>query len=200
MFENVLHKLDSHDMTFPSSTFLDVGGVNLGDEDGYKKIVKLLTNALFENKVVLGLNVNNSCIGDEGVKMVSQRVLQSKNALQELSLNSSNVTAKGAGHIVDSLKKKSCTLQSLELSGNTIGDEGVAALATAALQSNSSLRRLTLRDIRISDDGVKAISNSLTTGKNKSLQSLDLASNQMGDEDGAQGIVNVIQNNVHLRV
>ena len=193
-------------------SFINLSFINIGSL-GCVEIVKLFDNT---NCQLRGLNLIGNNIGDEGVKQLSNVIVNSQ--LSSLNLGRNNIGDEGVKQLSNGLKNSQ--LSSLNLGGNNIGDEGVKQLSNGLKNSqlrslylgynnigdegvkqlsnvlkNSQLSSLNLGNNNIGDEGVKQLSNGL---KNSQLSSLDLGRNNIGDE-GVKQLSNVIVNNNKLR-
>lgn len=137
-----------------------------------------LANALKSNGTLTSLVIWQKQIGDAEAQTLAG-ALQENKALKELHLPANQIGNKGACAFAAALKVNT-TLTELGLSGNSVGSEGGKMLAEA-LEVNSSLTHLSLfANYYLHAEGVLALANALLM--NKTLQRLDLGSNEIGIE------------------
>jgi len=148
---------------------------------GCVEIVKLFDNS---NCQLRGLNLGGNKITDEGVKQLSNAVINSQ--LSSLDLASNKITDEGVKQLSNAVINS--RLSSLNLASNEITDEGVKQLSNAVI--NSQLSSLNLADNKITDESVKQLSNAVI---NSQLSSLNLASNEITDE-GVKQLSNAVIN------
>ena len=154
--------------------------VNNIDSLGCVEIVKLFEDA---NCQLSGLNLGHNNIGDEGVKQLSNAIVNSQ--LRSLNIRSNSITDEGVQHLSNVLLNSQ--LSSLHLGENNIGDEGVKQLSNVLVKSQ--LRSLNIRSNNIEAEGVQHLSNVLV---NSQLRCLDLSFNDIGDE-GVKHLSNVLE-------
>ena len=154
--------------------------VNNIDSLGCVEIVKLFGD---ENCQLSGLNLGQNNIGDEGVKQLSNAIVNSQ--LRRLNISANNVTDEGVQQLSNVLLKSQ--LSSLDLNSNDITDEGVKHLSNVL--EDSQLSGLNLMAINITDEGVQQLSNVLVKSQ---LSILNLRFNDIGDE-GVKHLSNVLE-------
>ena len=153
--------------------------VNNIDSLGCVEIVKLFGDA---NCQLSALNLGHNNIGDEGVKQLSNAIVNSQ--LRSLNIGRNNITDEGVKQLNNVLVESQ--LSSLELGNNNITDEGVKHLSNVL--EDSQLSMLSLCSINITDEGVQQLTNVLVKSQ---LSSLDLGDNSITDE-GVQQLSNVL--------
>ena len=166
---------------------IDLSHNNIGSL-GCVAIVKLFDNT---NCQLRGLNVRLNNIGDEGVKQVSNGLVNSQ--LSSLDLGYNNITAEGVKQLSNVVVNSQ--LISLNLEGNNITDQGVKQLSNVLV--NSQLSSLNLRKNNIGDEGVKQLSNLIV---NSQLSSLYLEWNNITDEGVKQLSNGLVLNNKLCRL
>ena len=159
--------------------------INLQDNNigslGCVEIVKLFDNS---NCQLRGLNLGFNNIDDEGVKQLSNAVVNSQ--LSSLDLRGNKITDEGVEQLSNAVVNSQ--LSSLNLANNNITDEGVKQLSNAVV--NSQLSSLDLANNNITDKGVKQLSNAVV---NSQLSSLNLAHNNITDK-GVKQLSNAVVN------
>ena len=158
-------------------------GLNFGNNNIDDEGVKQLSNAVV-NSQLSSLNLGNNKITDEGVKQLSNAAVNSQ--LSSLNLASNNITDEGVKQLSNAVVNSQ--LSSLDLACNNITDEGVKQLSNAVV--NSQLSSLDLANNNITDEGVKQLSNAVV---NSQLSSLYLADNNITDE-GVKQLSNAVVN------
>ena len=153
---------------------------NYIDSLGCVEIVKLFDDA---NCQLSGLNLWQNNIGDEGVKQLSNAIVNSQ--LRSLNIGLNNITDKGVQQLSNVLVKSQ--LSYLHLGNNNITDEGVQQLSNVLVKSQ--LSSLDLGNNNITDKGVQQLSNVLVKSQ---LSSLDLGGNNITDE-GVKHLSNVLE-------
>ena len=116
-------------------SFINLSRNNIGSL-GCVEIAKLFDNL---NCQLRGLNLLGNNIDDEGVKQLSNVIVNSQ--LSSLNLGRNNITDKGVKQLSNVLKNSQ--LSSLNLMANNMTDEGVKQLSNV-LVNNNKLRRLVL--------------------------------------------------------
>jgi len=172
----VVHFLNSvQQISFINLSFNNIGSL------GCVEIVKLFDNS---NCQLRGLNLGFNNIGDEGVKQLSNAVINSQ--LSSLNLAYNKITDEGVKQLSNAVINSQ--LSSLNLARNKITEEGVKQLSNAVI--NSQLSSLNLARNKITDEGVKQLSNAVI---NSQLSSLNLADNKITDE-GVKQLSNAVIN------
>ena len=146
-------------------SLIDLSDNNIGSL-GCVEIVKLFDNS---NCQLRGLNLGFNNIDDEGVKQLSNAVVNSQ--LSSLNLAGNKITDEGVKQLSNAAVNSQ--LSSLDLGSNKITDEGVKQLSNAVV--NSQLSSLDLMyNINITDEGVTELSNAVV---NSQLSRLNLLGN-----------------------
>ena len=145
-------------------SLIDLSDNNIGSL-GCVEIVKLFDNS---NSQLRGLNLGYNNIDDEGVKQLSNAVVNSQ--LSSLNLRYNKITDEGVKQLSNAVVNSQ--LSSLNLARNKITDEGVKQLSNAVV--NSQLSSLYLANNKITDEGVRQLSNAVV---NSQLSSLDFFGN-----------------------
>jgi len=160
-----------------------LSSLNLADNEITDEGVKQLSNAVI-NSQLSSLNLAGNEITDEGVKQLSNAVINSQ--LSSLNLADNKITDEVVKQLSNAVINSQ--LSSLNLANNDITDEGVKQLSNAVI--NSQLSSLNLADNKITDEGVKQLSNAVI---NSQLSSLNLAVNEITDE-GVKQLSNAVIN------
>jgi Ran GTPase-activating protein (RanGAP) involved in mRNA processing and transport len=103
----------------------------------------ILSNGLFHNSTLIKLYLNDNCIHDRGVYVLSRILSSSNSTLKELYLARNGITSQGAHYLADMLNSNQ-TLITLCLYGNQIDDEGMKYLTHVLTYYNKSLEYLYL--------------------------------------------------------
>ncbi|XDV26486.1 hypothetical protein PO909_030197 [Leuciscus waleckii] len=159
--------------------------------------LKLLSDGLMDPHCKLEILRLNGCyITSEGCAALTS-ALGSNSHLRELDLTGNIIRDEGLKLLSDGLKDPHCKLEKLWLNGCNITDEGCAAL-TSALGSNSHLRELDLTgNIRIGDKGLTLLSDGLKDPHCK-LEKLRLSGCNITAE-GCAALTSALRSNSHLR-
>jgi hypothetical protein len=129
------------------------------------------------------LDIFDSDIGDEGVGLLAAGLRRGGlPSLEILGLYAAHIGPQGATALAPALNKRALPLlESLSLGCNEIGDAGMTALAPA-LRQLPKLKRLGLCGTRIGSRGLAALLAPPTERVLRSLEMLDLRSNQIADD------------------
>ncbi|XP_078087557.1 uncharacterized protein LOC144505316 [Mustelus asterias] len=119
---------------------------------------------------ILELNLNNCCLGTEGI----QRLAPVLHKCKELRLRGNNLTD-GVKLVSAALRRPECKIQTLDLCSNGLSHTDAQLLAMG-LTSNSSLTQLYLRKNKLGDTGVKHLCEALNSWHCK-IQTLELCEN-----------------------
>ena len=159
--------------------------VNNIDSLGCVEIVKLFDDA---NCQLSALNLGHNNIGDEGVRQLSNAIVNSQ--LRRLNISGNNITDEGVQQLSNAIVNSH--MRGLNIGNNNITDEGVEHLSNVL--EDSQLSMLKLWSNKITDEGVQQLCNVLVKSQ---LSSLSLFNNEITDE-GVQQLSNAIVNS-HLR-
>ena len=153
-------------------------------------------NMLKENKVLKSLNLSNNNLGELALLYIAKG-LQHNTSLVQLNLSSCALTVTDRSEqALGEMLKTNTTLKGLNMSGNTsLGDTGVKCISEGTFVS-TTLILLNLRNCGITASGAKYLSQMLS--QNRSLQSLDIGANHIGDE-GISNIAEALKSNKTLR-
>jgi len=135
-------------------------------------------------------------IGDSGAAALA-RSLASNTRTRVLDLWSNDIGAQGAIAIARALETNT-KLDKLYLNENNIGHAGVEALAKALASRSTVLTTLWLSRNKLGDAGAQALAASLSGGKARRLQVLDLWDNGISSVGGAALATALRTNNVLL--
>ncbi|XP_049636905.1 ribonuclease inhibitor-like [Suncus etruscus] len=123
------------------------------------------------------LVLSENHIGEGGVRMLCQSLIESSCQLEKLMLDTCHVNS---GRDLSRLLASKASLGELEMSCNPLGDGGIAELCTGLLNPNSQLKTLGLCRCHITIRGLGDICRVLET--KKSLKELSLVDNELEDE------------------
>ena len=133
----------------------------------------------------------NPGMGDAGAAIIATRLLCNAAcaaSLESLDLSECDIGDAGCVRLADALAAdvglSSRRLSALRLNGNAIGDAGADAIACALCGAGAStvplhLAELSLSDNAIGDEGASAIARAISSGRCRSLQTLELAMNRI---------------------
>jgi Ran GTPase-activating protein (RanGAP) involved in mRNA processing and transport len=141
-----------------------------------------------ENMSIAALNLGGTNIGDEGVLIIAERLLEnSACALTSLNLRSIGVTVHGLAAVMTAVARINVTY--LNLQDNGIPRQGGLVIAEA-LRSNRKMTTLMLGSNNLGDAGAAAIGGALSAESEQkaSLSVLDLSNNGIGDH-GVEALV-----------
>ena len=134
-----------------------------------------------KNCEITDLTLRRNEIGDEGVRVLSSALIQSK--LSKLSLERCSLTSECSSWLGDVLSDENCEMTYLTLQENDIGDEGVRVLCDAliTIAKPSKLRKLDLTKCSLTDKCTTALFEVLSYGL-CGLKSLCLDRNKICDQ------------------
>ncbi|XP_033622587.1 leucine-rich repeat-containing protein 74A [Fukomys damarensis] len=155
---------------------------------------KAIAIALVSNTAIIGLELEDNCIMEEGVLSLVE-MLHENYYLQELNISDNDLGLEGAKIISDFLQRNISSLWQLELSGNNFKEES-AALLCQALSANYRIRKLNLSHNEFSDKGGEYLGQMLAL--NVGLQLLDLSWNHFHIQ-GAVALCSGLRANVTLK-
>lgn len=135
--------------------------------------IKILSDALKENKSLRILNIEENKIG-LGVKYIAE-ALKDNRSLQELNLNGNSICYEGAKSIAEALKENK-SLRVLNICNNNI--ESGSIFIGEALENNIPLIELNISNNNIGIEGGKSIGNALSNNTN--LKTLFIGNNNIG--------------------
>lgn len=150
--------------------------------------VDRLTEMLADKPTVEILLLHGNPLGDEGIKKLVNSILDIHQA-------SSQKEAEAQQEITKGEVTKACVLKELDLGDTDIGDEGIRYVASL-LENETNLRTLNLNgNTKVTYSGWKRLAKALK--KNKTLKTLTLDFNKIGDE-GVAVLVNCLKVNTSL--
>ncbi|MDP1604957.1 MAG: hypothetical protein Q8M03_17040 [Legionella sp.] len=155
--------------------------------------VRDLSNLLMNGEAPLKtLSLNRCGLSTEGLRLLQEPLAQCK-TLTYLSLNS-NPFGKESGPITASIIERNPQIEKCAINEADIGAAGAEALAKVLL-GNKSLKQLSLGMCGIGDAGAKAFSNALKS--NNTLSILNLKANGITDE-GVKALIESLKVNITL--
>jgi len=134
-------------------------------------------------------------LGDDGVAVLTQGILQGNTALRHLDLRSNGISATGALSL-QGLLVNSEYLLGLNVSNNELGDLGSQALARGLSQTTCLVQKLDISSNQVDEEGARAMASMLRI--NKTLRELNISFNFVGDE-GTKLMAAALLRNVSLR-
>ncbi|KAM5316827.1 ribonuclease inhibitor isoform 2-T2 [Glossophaga mutica] len=123
-------------------------------------------------------SVAGNAVGDEGVRLLCESLLEPCCHLESLWVKSCSLTAACCPH-VSAMLAQNRRLQELQLSNNKLGDAGVVELCRGLSQPGAPLRALWLGDCEVTDKSCSNLASLLLASR--SLQELDLSNNCMSE-------------------
>ncbi|XP_045039370.1 ribonuclease inhibitor isoform X2 [Desmodus rotundus] len=123
-------------------------------------------------------SIAGNAVGDEGVRLLCESLLEPCCRLESLWVKSCSLTAACCPHI-SAMLAQNRSLQELQLSNNKLEDAGVGELCRGLGQPGVPLRTLWLGDCEVTDKGCSNLASLLLASR--SLQELDLSNNCMSE-------------------
>ncbi|XP_066228706.1 NACHT, LRR and PYD domains-containing protein 5 [Saccopteryx leptura] len=138
-----------------------------------------LALGLMSNRHLTHLSLSMNPLGDDGVNLLCEVMVETSCHLQDLELAKCHLTAMCCKNLSDVITR-SKHLWSLDLAANALGDSGVAALCEALKQKATTLRRLGLQACELTSGCCEVLSSALRS--NQHLNSLNLTQNDFSPE------------------
>ncbi|XP_066223199.1 ribonuclease inhibitor isoform X1 [Saccopteryx leptura] len=132
------------------------------------------------------LSVAGNAVGDEGMRLLCESLLEPGCRLEMLWAKSCCLTAACCQQVSAMLAQNRC-LQELQMSNNHLGDAGVKGLCQGLSQPGTVLQVLGLVDCEVTDEGCSSLASLLLA--NHSLQELDLSNNCVS----GQGVLRLVE-------
>ncbi|XP_074086789.1 ribonuclease inhibitor isoform X2 [Macrotis lagotis] len=151
---------------------------------------ELIPTLLRTKSTLTDLQLSDNHLGDEGMKLLCEGLLDPKCSLERLELEYCEFTSASCAALSSVLKAKG-SLQELTLNNNELGEEGVVLLCQGLMDPNCQLQVLKIEGCGVTPANCKDLSTILQT--KESLQELCLGENKVGDMGLAalcQGILN----------
>ncbi|KAL1251900.1 hypothetical protein QQF64_019696, partial [Cirrhinus molitorella] len=140
----------------------------------------ILTSALKSNPSHLReLNLNENKLGDSGVKIISDLLMNPQFKLEKVHLCGWSITEEQCLILTSALKSNPSHLRELNLSRNELGDTGVKNLSDLLTNPQFKLEKLQLSDCSITEEGYKALASALRSNPSHLIE-LDLTGNDPG--------------------
>lgn len=136
------------------------------------------------------LSLNATCMGDEGVRIISQ-ALMNKTNLKRFSLNRNQISDLGVKHLAECLQNK-LQLEYLSLASNQISDVGCEYLAKSNLRLHQSCY-FNLADNQIGSSGAMSILTNFVAPFGKK-HSFNFDKNQIDDELVSENKCSILEN------
>ena len=135
------------------------------------------------------LEISKNNIRDNGLSKILNSI---PSTFVRLMASNCNLTCNGAEYIGETLRTNKM-LKHLKISSNHIGDDGISAIASGITSNTSTaLIELNISSCGFHSKGTKSIADVLE--RNKTLKSLDISNNHIGD-DGISAIACDITSN-----
>eukprot|EP00071_Canis_lupus_P011433 XP_005631766.1 ribonuclease inhibitor [Canis lupus familiaris] len=141
-----------------------------------------LASALRNKQHFKELAVSNNEIGEAGVRVLCQGLVESACQLETLKLENCGLTPASCEDLRAVVASKT-SLRELDLGDNKLGDQGIAVLCPSLLHPSCQIRVLWLWECDVTATGCRDLCHVVST--KESLEELSLACNALGDE-GAQ--------------
>lgn len=106
--------------------------------------ISILTNSLYNNKTLIGLNLHSNRLFDKGIYPLGKLLSNNYSTIQKLHLGSNRISNHGVLLLAEMLKTNTI-LTVLWLDSNRITDEGVHYLTNALIHHNKTLQELSLK-------------------------------------------------------
>lgn len=124
------------------------------------------------------LSLAGNAVGNEGIQLLCESLVQPSCQLESLWVKSCSLTAACCPR-VGAMLAQNRSLQELQMSSNNLGDVGVEELCQGLRQPGTTLRALWLGDCEVTDQGCHSLAALLLA--NHSLRELDLSNNCMSE-------------------
>lgn len=157
--------------------------------------IQRIVTALHNNTHVTSLTLDGRYITLDGVRALSNMIVNGSAPLKTLSLNRCGLSTEGLRLLQDALEQCQ-TLTSLSLNSNPFGEESGLIFASI-IKKNPQLEKCALNEAEIGAKGAEALAQVL--GDNESVQHLSLALCGIGDS-GAEALSKALMSNNKLRI
>ncbi|XP_020485220.2 NACHT, LRR and PYD domains-containing protein 3 [Labrus bergylta] len=151
--------------------------INLSDCSLSTGAVLHLASALSRG-LTTDLNLSNSHLGDEKLKVLSAGLRDSK--LHNLNIQVCSLTEASCEDLVSVLTSGTSQLCVLNLRWNAIGDQGLMKLCKALQSPHCKLQQLVLQANELTVTSMEALSAALCSGQSE-MRKVDLTNNTIGD-------------------
>lgn len=151
--------------------------LDIHDNPMTSEIAEDLGSVLQKHLVLKRLNLNDTCLGDEGVETVAKALASGVPVLEELELELNEITPAGAEALAVALATKH-TLKRLNLRENELEDDGALAVARG-IAPLTSLQEIDLCTNQIKRGGACAVAK--TVGNKSGFTLLALDDNEISD-------------------
>ncbi|XP_037373213.1 ribonuclease inhibitor [Talpa occidentalis] len=142
--------------------------------EGCREVCRVLR----AKKSLKELSLADNALGDEGVRLLCESLLDPGCQLESLWVKTCGLTAASCQHL-SSMLTKNQHLRELQLSRNPLGNAGVQLLCQGLSQPDTKLQTLWLSDCEVTDSSCGSFASLLLA--NRSLRELDLSNNGLGD-------------------
>ncbi|XP_031798394.1 ribonuclease inhibitor isoform X2 [Sarcophilus harrisii] len=158
---------------------------------------KMIPALLRTKSTLTDLQLSDNHLGDEGVKLLCEGLMDPKCNLQRLELEYCEFTAASCEALSSVLKTKN-SLQELTLNNNELGEAGVLLLCQGLMDPNCNLQVLKLEGCGVTPANCRNLSTVLQT--KESLEELCLGENKIGDAGLAQLCQGILSPTCRLKI
>lgn len=138
-----------------------------------------LSTVLSTKPSLTELCIGENKIGDEGLALLCQGVMNPNCKIQKLSLWECGISAPGCKDLANIIGNKE-TLKEMSLIGNELTDEGMEFLCQGLKNPKTKVQSLWLRECSLTQACCKSLSAALSA--NSVLKDLHIGGNRLGDE------------------
>ena len=145
--------------------------LDIHDNPMTSEVAEDLSALIAKHPSMKRLNLNDTCLGDEGVATVAAALVSAAPVLENLELELNEITVEGAEALSTALTQKTA-LKKLNLRENELEDDGALAVARG-IAPLTSLQVIDLCTNQIKRGGACAVAKAVGNKKNLTLLGLD---------------------------